>query len=92
MSTQYITIPPIKFEDFLQGKSFKVQYPPKPVYLTEHRVITNNGSYLYVFKDENGNAKIERYGRNDINNVFPSIIEEFGVKVFDEYGLEFPNC
>ena len=44
MSTQYTTIPPIKYEDFLLGKSFEILEPPRTVYVTEHKVIKKNGS------------------------------------------------
>ena len=103
MSTQYTFEPPIKYEDFLKGKCFVVQDPPRKYYLkvpiaesatpeyNEHMVIRRDKTYLHVFND-NGNAHLERFGANNIENIIPYIIEEFNVKVFDEFGLEFPDC
>lgn len=90
MSTRYTTIPPIKYEDFLLGKSFNIQKLPICAYTIEHILIEKNDTYLYVYKnEENGNIRFERCGTNSVSNIFPSIIEEFNVKIFDEYGIEF---
>lgn len=91
MSTQYVLEPPIKYEEFLLGKSFEVHAPPRKVYIVDHKVIKRNKTYLYVYNID-GNVRLEAFGANNIHNIAPAIMEEFNVKIFDEYGLEFPDC
>jgi hypothetical protein len=92
MSTEYRTEPPIKFNDLLNAKSVMLMEAPAKVFITRQIVIENKGSFIYVREDEEGNCEFHRFGINNIHNVFPAIIKEFNVKIFDEYGLEYSEC
>ncbi len=92
MSTEYYTEPGIEYEQFLAAESVEVRDSPKTVYLLPHKLVWCGGSFVFARKGDDGNVRFERCGRNDISNVFPHIIEEFQVKIFDEFGLEYPDC
>jgi hypothetical protein len=88
MSTEYTTEPKIPYEEFLKTNCMEILEPDKVVYSVPHKLMRKNGSYIWVFNWE-GFARFERFGINNVDNVFPSIIEAFKVKIIDEYGVEY---
>ena len=92
MSTEYYTEPKIPYEKFLRTKSIEIKNPPIQIYVMPHMLCQVDRTYIYVFKDESGDARFERFGSNDIKKFFPLVIKEFHVRVFDEYGIEYPDC
>jgi len=91
MSTEYYFEPEMKYEDFIKSKSVDILEPPRVVYQVEHRLVHKNGNYCYAFNLD-GDVRLERFGGNSIWMIFPDIIEEHGVRIFDEFGLEYPEC
>ncbi len=92
MSTEYTIHPPINYDDFIEfatQSGIEMSNAPIPYYPCRHKVICHNGSYLYVFEDDLHNIWFERFGINQVNNVFPKIIKELGVQIFDEFGNEY---
>lgn len=91
MSTEYYTEPKIEYEKIINSTSVEVKDPPRKIYIVESKTLYKNGSHIHV-RNDNGFARFERFGDGNIHNVFPSLIEEFKVKFFDEYGMEYPDC
>lgn len=92
MSTEYTTEPKINYDDFIEfaiQSGIGMSNSPIPYYPCRHQVICHNGSYLYVFEDDKNDIWFERFGVNQVNNVFPKIIEELEVRIFDEFGNEY---
>lgn len=87
MSTIYTTN--IQYDEFIKNQNLGIQEPIKSGYSVPHKMIHFNGTYLYVFKDKDNTATIERYGVNDVSKIFPNIIKEFPeIIIYDsDYGL-----
>lgn len=96
MSTEYTTKPPVKFKDFIQKlietKSIDIQEPRQAIFQNKHKVLHRKGSYIFVVESDDGYIEFVRFGRNNIYNIFPIVIEEFGVEILDEFGLKYPDC
>lgn len=86
MSTEYYTEPNIPWERLLASTSVDVSIPTEVWYTVPARLIHKDGSYVYAFLRD-GQTRFERFGINRVENVFPPLIQEFGVEFIDEYGL-----
>ena len=92
MSVEYQTKPPLSYERLLQAKTVAIVHPTTKYFNSDHAIVYKNKTFIHFYKDEGGNAIFVRFGKNDIHQVFPSIIEEFGVEIWDEYGTQYPDC
>lgn len=90
MSTEFYTIPGIEYSVFLAATSVDVSLPRRNVYIMPHMVLGFEGSRIMCFEQEDGTAWFERFGGNDPYPVFMNILDQFSVKIFDQYGLEWP--
>jgi hypothetical protein len=90
MSTEYYTDTP--YEKMIQAKSVRVTDSEAKIYNVPHKVLYKNGSQIWIRLGTDGNAVLQRFGMNKISKIFPHIIQEFGCKITDEYGLEYPDC
>lgn len=91
MSTEFITIPSIPYDDFLKSEKLIFILPNKQMYVNRHTLISSpkyEGT-LWAYENEKGNVEFERFGKQN-ENILQEVIDEFHVKIFDEYGIKWP--
>jgi hypothetical protein len=96
MSTGYTTDPKISYDEFVSSglEGYKIYTQDKPLYICPCQVIesTVDGrkNYIHVM-NEDGYCRFERFGRNHVTPLFEDIIKKYNVKVYNEYGVEYPD-
>lgn len=91
MSTEFYTEPPIEYAVFLAACPVTVEDPFEPKYILPHKRMRLGTVCIWVCENERGEATFERFGRNNPTEIFTNIIRHFGVRIFDEYTLEWPK-
>jgi hypothetical protein len=90
MSTEFYTVPEIEYAVFVAATRLEIAYPLRRYYQTQSMVLYAPGGFIHVFEGDSGEARFERFGPNNPEPVFTNILEQFPVKLFDEYGLPWP--
>ena len=95
MSVEFYPIPAIPYGDFVErcGQRFVLEEVDPPRYTTSHKYLRERDGLcgLFVFETEDGNVAFEAFGKitKAVDAIFPHITEQFGVKIQDQYGLDW---
>lgn len=91
MSTEYTTN--LNYNDLVKSRWLTIRESEDKQLGPTHKLIYHEGTYAHLIKDEDGNAFLIRYGKNDVlHKILPVIVAEFGCKITDYCGLEYPDC
>lgn len=92
MSTRFYTEPPIPYNELLKSKSLVITDPERAVHTVDHKLMTapDCKGTLFVFQADDGSARFERFGSQN-PMILGAVAEDFGVQIFDEYGLKWPE-
>ena len=95
MSTSFTTKPALTYDQVLASGCLVAEAPERPVYARRRHTFLKSGSGLpagriTLVEGDGGGAEFERFG-SQCAELLLLLAEEYGVQVFDEHGLRYPE-